>query len=564
MSRPGSPATTTPTGDGPERGLVRLYAWMMVAATTLTVVAALLATRSSPTYAATAEVLVAPTITKSGSYITPSMPTEQRVATSGEVAGRAAARLGLPVVTALANVSVTIPVDTQLLEITYMAPTPRQALHGARAFTREYLAYRNPPDGKNQIAALVTPASLPSVPQKPNYALVLGVAVVGGMLLGFGAAWTWDRARGRLRTLADVRRHTGLDVVGTLPRPTRPPGRTEVQPPPGDRPPYDLLVARVPGLAESRDALSVLVTGAARRCGTSTTALGIALALVRLGRRVVLVSADEAVVRRLQRDLTAPGEVAAEPWTGVGLVETRVPRLMLATPEGTDEAVGLDRMALKLRTLALDALVVVDGPPAGQCAALALAVDRVLLVTAFGRVSRSEAALAAEALEHVPEKIVGCVVTAPHAGLHVAEPKPVEEVLRHPAAPAVDPFPVSAVPRAPARVPAQVRREDVPHVDVQPPPAAPGPTPLPADPRTVAAVLKAKKGGHPSTAAAGHGDLHAVPDEPPAPPPPAAEPEPEPEPAQTVAADAPVRTSGGLSSIRSVAERSVRDSHYRR
>ena len=71
--------------------MVRLYAWVMIAAVGMTVGFALQATPKVAQYSASAEVLIAPTITPSGNYIQPSMPTEQRVATSADVIGSTAA-----------------------------------------------------------------------------------------------------------------------------------------------------------------------------------------------------------------------------------------------------------------------------------------------------------------------------------------------------------------------------------------------------------------------------------------------------------------------------------------
>ncbi len=78
-----------------ETGMVRLYAWVMIVTVGLAVGVALFGTRTAPQYSASAEVLVGPTITSSGNYIEPSMPTEQRVATSADVIGNAAAKLGV-------------------------------------------------------------------------------------------------------------------------------------------------------------------------------------------------------------------------------------------------------------------------------------------------------------------------------------------------------------------------------------------------------------------------------------------------------------------------------------
>src|SRR5690606_20356717 len=107
--------------------------------------------------------LIGPTITSSGNYIQPSMPTEQRLATSAEVFGAASRRLGVTTERPLGDFSVTVPVDTQVLVMKYVAETPEAAVEGAKAFAQTYLQTRNPREG-DAIASLVSPPVLPSDP----------------------------------------------------------------------------------------------------------------------------------------------------------------------------------------------------------------------------------------------------------------------------------------------------------------------------------------------------------------------------------------------------------------
>ncbi len=116
-----------------DTGMLRLYAWVMIITAGLAVAVALHVTQTEPQYSASAEVVLAPTITRSGNYIQPSMPTEQRVANSTEVLSDAARRVGVPTEQVAERISVTVPVDTQILVLTYTADTPTEALSGAKA-----------------------------------------------------------------------------------------------------------------------------------------------------------------------------------------------------------------------------------------------------------------------------------------------------------------------------------------------------------------------------------------------------------------------------------------------
>lgn len=374
-----------------DAGLLGLYAWVMLVTAGVVVAVALAATRTDPQYSASAEILVDPTITPSGNYIQPSMPTEQRVATSAEVVGAVATELGVTPERALRQLSVTVPVDTQVLVMTYTGDSPAAALSGAEAVAQTYLDHRNPADGENAVASLVGPPELPTTAISTSYPLVLGAAVLGGLLTGFVVAWTWDRLRGRIRTVADAERHTDLHALA-VPPPGPRPGRGGERWMPAGRCDLDSLAARLLVQVPDVSRHSVLVTGAGARCGSTAVAVHTAVALARMGREVVLVTADEDVrASTLARD-------------EAGLQVVPVP--------------GWNRGAMDAATLTAlrddhgaEALVVVDGPSAWHGAALALQVDTIVLVTQLGRTSRSAAAAAVQALDHCSEKVLGLVVT---------------------------------------------------------------------------------------------------------------------------------------------------------
>lgn len=395
-----------------DSGMVRLYAWVMIVAVGLTVVVALVATPTTRQYSASAEVLIDPTITPSGNYIQPSMPTEQRVATSSDVVGMAASQLGVTAEHALKHLSVTVPVDTQVLVMTYTADTPEAARSGASAVAQTFLKNRNPADGKNAVASLVGAPELPSTPTATNYPVVLGVAVLAGLMIGFVAAWTWDRVRGRIRTIADAERRTALNALAVLPRP----------PLAGDqrlsagRPHLDSLAARVLSHVEDGPQPSVLVSGVGPGCSSSAVAAQTAVAVARMGRVVILVTADHDVMATLTPDVGSEHEATST--VGATRLDSpgNSPSGLHLVPVGQwdDDGFAASKLANLLPELhdrVPEALVIIDGPPAWQSAGIALRADKILLVAALGRSSRAAAAAAAQALDHCSEKVMGLVIT---------------------------------------------------------------------------------------------------------------------------------------------------------
>lgn len=405
-------------------GLVRTYVWFMVVCVAASVTAAVMLTMSRTSYEAYSSVVVRPTITSSGSILGASMPTEQEMAQSGFVVRRAAAQLGVPAEVAQENVTIEVPVDAAVLNFTYTAATARDAFVGAKAFSEAYVEYRN--DGEEPpIARLITPASLPNEPVAHDYALIVGVAIVGGLALGFAAALGWDRIAGRLRTVEDAGVRTGLPVLASLPHMSRQQRtRSVLTGDPQMTTAFAQLASRVPGLVESRKEFVVLLTGATPHAGTSTIAHETASALARMGKPVVLVGADpdSTAVEETFGIPRSPGLsdlLAGRAVPDEALHETAVPGLRVLPP-GSDNRgstpQSLDDLQLLIWSLAADSIVIIDAPAvlsSAHAALLGYIADRVVLVVDLAHGSRSSAREAAACLTHVADKVVGCVTNQP-------------------------------------------------------------------------------------------------------------------------------------------------------
>jgi non-specific protein-tyrosine kinase len=139
-TRTGSPREQTP-------GAVTVLwkrRWTIVVVTLLVVAVAIaLSVRVTPICASKASVLVesAPNQTTTTE---PNMATEKQVATSTSVARIVMQKLHLTVSaqTVLNHLSVSVPVDTQILDISYSDPQPRIAQQRAQAFAEAYVSYR--------------------------------------------------------------------------------------------------------------------------------------------------------------------------------------------------------------------------------------------------------------------------------------------------------------------------------------------------------------------------------------------------------------------------------------
>jgi capsular polysaccharide biosynthesis protein len=181
-------------GEGNSRRPLRTYAWLIIIITVFTVVAAItiMALRPS-TYTSSSMVVVAAKST-TGIHVLPDMDVEQHVAFSGEVASRAAHRLGLPPAIASGGLWVSVPNDTSILNISYSAGSPREASAGAEAFTKAYVTYRNERTAGLDLT-VITP---PTQPSALNFPLVIGLSLVLGTIIGV-LCLAWHVGRSRIR-----------------------------------------------------------------------------------------------------------------------------------------------------------------------------------------------------------------------------------------------------------------------------------------------------------------------------------------------------------------------------
>ncbi len=136
-------------------------------------------------------------------------------------------------------------------------------------------------------------AALPTSPSSPKTKLTLLAGLLGGILVGIAAAFTFHAVDPRLRSEEQVRKLLDLPILARIPR-ERYRGRTL------PLLPSDLSLAsqeafrtlRMMVTAREPNNNSCLVTGSAPAEGKSTTAIGLALALAHGGNRTILIEAD--------------------------------------------------------------------------------------------------------------------------------------------------------------------------------------------------------------------------------------------------------------------------------
>ena len=124
------------------------------------------------------------------------------------------------------RVSVAVPANTTILNISCEAPNAGDAAACANAIAGAYLSVRltlatdsisgKTPD-TTAAGHVITPASAPASPSSPRPVLLIASGLLAGLVIGLIAAFLVDHRDQRLRTPRDVERFLGLPVVPSLP-----------------------------------------------------------------------------------------------------------------------------------------------------------------------------------------------------------------------------------------------------------------------------------------------------------------------------------------------------------
>jgi capsular exopolysaccharide synthesis family protein len=300
---------------------------------------------------------------------------------------------------------------------------------GQRVATLQSL--QSAPDPTLRVAS---PATIPSSPSSPQKKLALVAGIVGGLIVGLGAAFASQALDPRLRREDQLRELFRLPLLTHVPRVESPRGEGPLVPrrlTPAATEAYRTLRATVAATAGETHR-SVLITSSSEGEGKSTAAINYAASLAMANRRVLLIEGD------LRRPRLAKALGVRPVHAGVGAV--LVNQISMADAVVTSDlgdnlglllvertAVSLaDRLSLPTaRKLveeaeALADYVVIDSPPLTQvidALPLAQEADAVLIVARIGVSSLKRLAGLGEILEQGGVAPAGIVVVG---GEHIS------------------------------------------------------------------------------------------------------------------------------------------------
>ena len=433
------------------RFLIARLMWILLMAVFVTASAGGFLLMQKPVYKSQATVAIYPAAGASSAVQPFVMGTEKGVASSGAVLSLASQSLLIPVSKLQSGLSITIPVDSDLLLIAYTDPNPQIAQSAAEAIAQAYVAYRTTALGATTAktgssstaalqAAVVTDATLPSSPDTPSPLLTIGVALILGISLGIGLALILDWLDDRLRGAADLQAQAKTALLAQIPAFDRKKhgmddGLVILEHP--DSPiasAYVDLRTRVLQAAALRRAKTLLVTSPGPE-DKSTVAANLAAAIAISGRRVVLVCADlrEGNAHRLfglKAGLGVTSVVFGEAELADALSTTAVHGLevLAAGPQSPDPSSVLQSRAFKdlLQMLRAGAdMVVIEAPPVltrADAAAMAEEADMLLLVADARISSRADVRATVAELDRMRGRLIGCVLDNVGRAVRLATP----------------------------------------------------------------------------------------------------------------------------------------------
>ncbi|MGO9905808.1 MAG: AAA family ATPase [Solirubrobacteraceae bacterium] len=457
--------------------------WLVLLCTVVTLVAAAIYVAVAPrTYTGEAELLVnaappentilfdLPVLHQSGDP-TQDVLTGANLVTTPQVAESVIANLHLRTTTSdlLKNVSATPVGQSNIVAVQAQASSPHQAERIANAFMNQTIAVRSAamhaavalaiPSLTAQVAALplaerngpgslgdelsqlqtlqkgpdptlgvAAAAQLPTAPTTPKTKLSLLAGLVGGLLIGIGAAFAFSALDPRVQREEQLREVFGrVPILAEIPRV----GRKQR---PGPLVPDQLTMPAIEGYRTLRTTLSTradgeprayLLTGCGPSEGKTTSAIALSVALAQGGGRVVLIEADLrrpkiatalGLPRHYGAEQVLTGEIELTDALTAVTIDGAELRVVAAHRSGAKLA---DRLSTSIaRDLVESAkelgdFVVIDAPPLTaviDALPLAQVADEVLVVVRLGQTRLAKLANLDDLLSHQGARPTGLVL----------------------------------------------------------------------------------------------------------------------------------------------------------
>lgn len=337
----------------------------------------------------------------------------------------------IPLAELSSRISVSVVVDTQIVQVTATGDTPQEAKDIADATVAQVLSLvatlERPTDDKP--AAVVGRAAgdptLNSSPVGPPMILYLIIGTLLSLMIGLMGAVLRDRLDLTIKAREDVEAVTGAPVISALPLDSSVARdrRSKVKPDSPLAEAFRVLRANLRFANLDGNGQMILVTSALPNEGKTLTAINLAQSLAATGQSVLLIDCD-------LRSPNVASNLGLE--NGVGMLSVLLNQVPLREaiqgdvsgldvlptgprPPNPSEVLETDAVANLLSSVReLYDAVVLDAPPllpVADASALAGLVDGVLVCARWGSVDADELQRSAALLDRLGAKLLGVVMT---------------------------------------------------------------------------------------------------------------------------------------------------------
>jgi capsular exopolysaccharide synthesis family protein len=275
---------------------------------------------------------------------------------------------------------------------------------------------------------VVDPAERPRAAVTPRKALNLGLAGLGGVLLGFGLAFFFEYIDSRIKTPDEIKAHLGLPFLGMVPA-LDPKAWTDSEPlinggvTPGFAEAFRAIRTNVLFSTADEGSRTLVVTSTGPGEGKTMVACNLAIGLAQTGQRVLIIDADMRRPR-IHTVFGKPQEpglsniLVGNAKTSESVLKTKVPGLWVLSaghlPPNPAELIGSQRCKDFIISLKdhFD-WIIMDSPPVMAVTDAVIAANfatGVVFVVGAEMTSRHAARIALEQLENGRARFVGAIL----------------------------------------------------------------------------------------------------------------------------------------------------------
>lgn len=347
------------------------------------------------------------------------MNTYARIAASESVLKEMREQLGLSS-NQPADIDVSLIPDTNLLQIVAEDPVPVIAWDSVLTIVDILV---NEELDEEIVVSIVDPPTLLAPSSLTNVMSFAVLAIVVGISGGIGLAFFIDYLDDRVYTMEQVQAVTELPIVGEIPVTENISSNALEQPSPIYDDAFRRLRYSIEAIYPEKALTTLMITSAAPEAGKSTIAVSLARALAQAGKHTLLIDTDlyHPTVHRLlgiQNDVGLIDALDKGKTLAEVLQESEISGLTVVT-SGSLISNPAELFDSKQMLALLDEAseqydsVIVDSPAylgVAGVAALAPAVDGVLLVVRQDTAKRSELVATCRQLIHVNANLIGIVV----------------------------------------------------------------------------------------------------------------------------------------------------------